>query len=120
MYLRRIMMEQPILSIYIATYNRKEILLASVKKLLSLSSDEFDIYILDDQSNDGTMDALAELNDVRVHVYCNEQRVGCHKDGVMPNWLKLAELCDGVFSFHLNDRDYIDSSLQLFEQINIA
>lgn len=101
-------MEQPILSIYIATYNRKEILLTSVKKLLSLSSDEFDIYILDDQSNDGTMDALAELNDIRVHVYCNEQRVGCHKDGVMPNWLKLAEVCDGIFSFHLNDRDYID------------
>lgn len=97
-----------ILSIYIATYNRKQILLDKIEKLLKIESDKFNIYVLDDASNDGTVEMLKKIDDVRLHIIVNKSRMGLQKDGVMQNWFHLLEACDGLFSFHLNDRDYID------------
>lgn len=47
-----------ILSIFIATYNKKEIVINKIKKLLKLKSNEVNVYVLDAASNDGTADAL--------------------------------------------------------------
>lgn len=46
------------LSVFIATYNRKNILVNKVKELLKKQSNGFNIYVLDDASNDGTVEAL--------------------------------------------------------------
>lgn len=97
-----------VLSIYIATYNRKEILRKKIQELLSINSDEFNIWVLDDKSSDGTYEMLLEIKDVRLHVLRNEQRQGILKDGAMKNWYILLEKCDGVFGFHLNDRDVVN------------
>ena len=51
------MNERPILSIFIATYNRKEILLDKIRSLLDIKSDDFNVLVLDDMSTDGTVDA---------------------------------------------------------------
>ncbi len=40
------------LSIYIATYNRKEILRRKIDEMLAIKSDDFDVWVLDDCSND--------------------------------------------------------------------
>ena len=102
-------MEQNIiLSIYIATYNRKQVLVDKLKSLLSLDSNEFDIFVLDDGSDDGTMEALGRFHDKRLHVEQNAERQGLKKNGVMQNWYRLMEMVDGKFAFHLNDRDLID------------
>lgn len=103
------MNERPILSIFIATYNRKEILLDKIRSLLRIKSDDFDILVLDDVSTDGTVDALKAIDDSRIRVFQNEERNGTIKDGVMQNWYRLLEMCDGQFAFHLNDRDLIDA-----------
>lgn len=103
------MNERPILSIFIATYNRKEILLDKIRSLLKIKSDDFDILVLDDMSTDGTVDALKSINDSRIRVSQNKKRNGTLKDGVMQNWYRLLEMCDGQFAFHLNDRDLIDT-----------
>ena len=103
------MNERPILSIFIATYNRKEILLGKIRSLLEIKSDDFDILVLDDMSTDGTVDALKSINDSRIRVFQNKERNGTLKDGVMQNWYRLLEMCDGQFAFHLNDRDLIDT-----------
>ncbi len=99
-----------ILSIYIATYNRKEILLRKIKDLLGLKLDEFDIWVLDDCSSDGTFDALNQVEDEKLHIIHNTTRQGVEEDGAMPNWYKLLESVDGLFAFHLNDRDNINVS----------
>lgn len=99
-----------ILSIFIATYNRKEIVVNKIKKLLKIQSNEFNVYVLDDASSDGTVDALKQIKDSRFHVGRNSERMGVLKDGAMPNWYRLLEMCDGKFALHLNDRDSIDSS----------
>ena len=96
-----------ILSIYIATFNRRDTILKKVKRLLSIPSTGFDVWILDDCSDDGTYEALRTITDDRLHLLRNKIRQGPLEDGVMPNWFKLAESCDGQFCFHLNDRDHI-------------
>lgn len=96
------MNERPILSLFIVTYNRKEILLDKIRHLLEIKSDDFDVLIRDDMSTDGTADVLKAIGDSRVRVFQN-------KDGVMQNWYHLLEMCDGQFAFHLNDRDLIDT-----------
>ena len=68
------MNERPILSIFIATYNRKEILLDKIRSLLEIKSDDFDILVLDDMSTDGTVDALKSVNDSRIRVSQNKER----------------------------------------------
>lgn len=100
--------KKPILSIYIATYNRKNILLQSIKNIFEFPSDDFDIWVLDDCSDDGTFEELNKIQDSRLHVLKNDERQGCLIDGAMPNWFLLAEKCDGIFSIHLNDRDILD------------
>lgn len=99
-----------ILSIFIATYNRKEVVVNKIKELLKIQSDEFNVYVLDDVSSDGTADALRQINDSRLRIDRNNERVGISKDGAMPNWYHLLEMCDGKFALHLNDRDLIDSN----------
>lgn len=102
--------ENVILSIFIAKYNRKEIVVNKIKELLRIQSNEFDIFVLDDASGDGTTDALKQIKDLRLHIGTNSERVGILKDGAMPNWYHLLEMCDGDFALHLNDRDLIDSN----------
>lgn len=105
------------LSIYIATYNRKEILKKKIDKILEINSNDFDVWILDDCSDDGTSEMLSSVADKRLHCIRNKERVGIQKDGVMPNWYKLLEVCDGRFALHLNDRDvfYTEKLIDLIE-----
>lgn len=56
------MSERPILSIFIATYNRKKILLDKIRKLLEINSNDFDVYILDDMSTYGIVDVLKKIS----------------------------------------------------------
>lgn len=113
--------EMVTLSIYIATYNRKNILKAKVKEILSVMSEDFNIWILDDCSDDGTYEMLLTIRDKRLNVVRNSERVGIKKDGAMPNWYVLLEKCDGKFALHLNDRDvfYADKLLGLIRFLKL-
>jgi len=102
------MTKNPILSIFIATYNRKEILMKKLNDILGIPSADFDVFVLDDGSDDGTFDAIQGIKDTRLHAEQNIERQGLKENGVMQNWYRLLEMCDGQFAFHLNDRDLID------------
>ena len=106
-----------VLSIYIATYNRKNILIKKIKEILNVRSKEFDVWVLDDCSDDGTYETLVNISDERLHVIRNKERIGIKEDGVMPNWFTLLENCDGKFAMHLNDRDifYADKLIGLIK-----
>lgn len=99
-----------IVSIFMVTYNRKEIVVNKIKELLKIQSNEFNVYVLDDASSDGTVDALQQIKDLRLYADRNSERKGILKDGAMPNWYRLLEMCNGIFALHLNDRDLIDSN----------
>lgn len=106
-----------ILSIYIATYNRVSIIKKKIVDILTLKSNDFNIWVLDDCSDDGTYEELKKIDDFRLNVIRNTERKGCLKDGAMTNWYYLLEKCDGQFALHLNDRDilHIDKLLDFIE-----
>lgn len=104
------MIKNHILSIFIATYNRKEILMKKLNDILGIPSEEFDVFVLDDGSNDRTFEAIQGIKDHRLHADQNIERQGLKENGVMQNWYRLLEKCDGQFAFHLNDRDLVDTA----------
>lgn len=58
---------RPLLSICIATYNRRELILKLVRDLLAVDG-SFEVCVQVDGSNDGTMEALSRLTDARLRV----------------------------------------------------
>ena len=78
--------------------------------ILGIPSDEYDVFVLDDGSDDGTLEAIQGIKDHRLHADQNIERQGLKENGVMQNWYRLLEKCDGQFAFHLNDRDLIDTA----------
>lgn len=102
-------MGNTVLSVYTATYNRKDILEKKVRQILNIKSNDINYFVLDDCSDDGTYEMLLGFSDPRLHVLRNETNQGGQLDGVMQNWYHLLEACDGQFAFHLNDRDIVNS-----------
>ncbi|MDE7222312.1 MAG: glycosyltransferase [Acetatifactor sp.] len=74
-----------------------------VTHLLSVDSDEIEVVVVDDHSNDGTMEMLGNIKDKRLHVYYEEVQTGgggC--------WFDTFEQGSGEWLFHILDRDWID------------
>lgn len=94
---------EPLLSICIPTYNRKCLVFALVKKLLSFSGD-FEICVHVDGSSDNTFQSLCELNDVRLRVRLSENRgrAGALRSAV--------DCSNGRFCMVFDDDDELDAS----------
>ncbi len=91
-----------LLSIVIATYNRKEVLYELITSLLKNDSDEFDIVVTDNCSTDGTFEMLQSIKDKRLVVKRN--------DSPLPglnNMIESLYNADGKYAFYCNDRDII-------------
>ena len=71
------MIEKKKIVAIVVTYNRKELLLECLRALLTQSVNEFDIFVIDNASTDGTADALKELiADERVQYYNTGSNIG--------------------------------------------
>ena len=65
-------MNQYVLSVCIPTYNRADLVVACVEKLLKCDNPKLEIVVSDDVSPDDTVERLKKINDERFHMYCNE------------------------------------------------
>lgn len=96
----------PLVTVYITTKNRKQLLERAIKSVLEQSWSNIEIIVCDDCSNDGTQDLLAQ--------YEMSQR-----DGVLFNWFtnlsslgasvsrnKAIKMASGDFITGLDDDDY--------------
>ena len=57
-------MMEPLISVYIPTYNRLELLKRAVQSVQNQTYKNFEIIIVDDNSSDGTQDFLVGLTKV--------------------------------------------------------
>ncbi|WP_445781344.1 glycosyltransferase family 2 protein [Shewanella sp.] len=61
--------KEPLISIYIPTYNRKELLInRSIKSILNQTYKNFELVVCDDGSEDGTYEAVKALTDSRIRL----------------------------------------------------
>ncbi|NDK92296.1 glycosyltransferase [Gordonia desulfuricans] len=60
--------DSPLLTVLIPVYNAAPYIVAAVRSVLSQGVDDLEVLIVDDGSTDGSVDALAEIDDPRVRV----------------------------------------------------
>jgi len=109
-------MDKKKLSVYLVTYNRKEYLEKCIRSVLAQSYTEFDLYILDNCSDDGTEQMVKSIEDERIHYIRHEKNIG----GV-GNINYAISICETEFFVIFHDDDimfpnFLESELQFLEQ----
>ncbi|BAL82299.1 hypothetical protein SELR_05910 [Selenomonas ruminantium subsp. lactilytica TAM6421] len=91
-----------VLSICIALHNRSSVVNEHIRDLLSVTDDRFDIIVSDSSDEGKDLQSLYSYDDARVKLY----KIDADTPAMM-NWKSALDHADGIFSFHLNDRDVI-------------
>ena len=68
---------EPLVSVIMPTYNRKNIIQKAIKSVLNQSYQNFELIIIDDGSTDSTAGLLKSINDKRVKIFNNNKNRGC-------------------------------------------
>ena len=95
------------ISILIPTYNRKEYIKECILSAINQDYSNFEIIIVDNQSDDGTWEICKELSkiDCRIKIFQNKTNIG-----PVLNWLRCAKEASGEYSKILFSDDILDKS----------
>jgi len=102
---------RPLVSVIIAAYNARPWLRASVESILNQSYDNLEIFVVDDGSTDGTLDAVADIHDRRLHL----RRQGHAYKSTALN--RILEEARGEF-FAIQDADDLSHSARIEQQVH--
>jgi glycosyltransferase involved in cell wall biosynthesis len=95
-----------LVTVYITTYNRQELLKKAIDSVLNQTYDAIEIIVADDDSNDGTQDYLQEQQSKGVLTAVlnttNTSRGACYGRN------KAIEMAKGVFITGLDDDDHFE------------
>jgi glycosyltransferase involved in cell wall biosynthesis len=111
-------MIQPLISICIPTFNRKEKLKRAIKSALNQDYSNFEVIVSDNSSTDGTEFYIRDefKNEERLKYFKNDKNVG-----MVSNWRLCIERAIGKYYIILDDDNYfifnsfITESVQLIE-----
>ena len=79
-------------SIILPVYNGGALIKACVQSILNQSYKDFNLIVLDNCSNDGTVQYLKSLKDERIIIYSTEKNVG-----IVGNWKRILEILTHEF-----------------------
>ena len=97
------MEKEIVLSICVSAYNRKEMTCRNIKKMLRYPGEDIEIIVSDNASEDGTYEALQQIEDGRLRIYRNEVNIG-----LGGNSLRLMAYARGKYVTIINERDWMD------------
>lgn len=103
-------MKKPFLSVLITTYNRKNLLLQTIKSVQNQNFDDYEIIISDDGSNDGTNELCKDLcqKDKRIFYTKNTR----YKKGPNGNKNNALDNARGEFVMFLdNDDELLENAI---------
>lgn len=92
----------PFVSIVIATYNRRDLVLRTVASALEQDLEELEVIVSDDGSTDGTVAMLRGIQDPRLRIHGNTQNTG-----VWANWAAALRMARGRYVVFLGDDDLL-------------
>ena len=105
-------MMEPLISVYLPTYNRLELIKMAVQSIQNQTYKNFEIIIVDDNSSDGTQEFLEKIarEDSRVRYFLKNKNSGaCTSRNI------AIDLANGEFITGLDDDDYfLPQRLELF------
>lgn len=98
------MTEHPLVSVLMTTYNREQYLPEAIESVLASCYKNFELIIVDDNSNDGTLNIAKayETKDKRIKVYVNENHLGDYA-----NRNQAASYAGGKYLKFVDSDDYI-------------
>ena len=87
-------------SICIPTYNGAEFVAKAIESILAQTFADFELLVVDDNSDDATMDTVRSFTDSRLRICQNEERLG-----IPGNWNRCLALARGEYIcvFHQDD-----------------
>ncbi len=109
--------KNPLISVYVPTYNRKEILLnRALPSILGQTYKNIEVIIVDDGSKDGTYEAVSEIKDPRIKVIRSNRSKYRYPNKSFYHWLagpvEAANLgiqnCKGLWIARNDDDDIWD------------
>ncbi len=83
---------RPRVSVGIPAYNGEKFIGATVESVLAQTWADFELYIIDDASTDGTLDRIRRFSDQRLRIISNEKNIG--QEG---NWNRILREARGDF-----------------------
>jgi len=95
-------MDELILTVIVSTYNRSDLLMKNLKRMLKCRSSRVEFIIGDNASTDDTWEKIQPIEDSRVRKYHNDFNFNVYNMGL------LTEYAKGKYSIFVNDRDYIE------------
>ena len=111
-------MNQPLLSIIMPTFNRKEFLLEAIDSVIRQSYQNFELLIFDDCSTYDIAE-FVDFKDRRIRLFRNSQNLGQAANVIQALKIAKGEL---VCIFHDDDimsDDYISSFVRVFEEHDV-
>ena len=95
----------PLVSIVIPVYNRENVILETIDSALSQDYPNFEVVVVDNNSNDKTLKKISLRKDERLKVFRNNRNIG-----PVRNWAKAIEYANGEFVKILWSDDLIEES----------
>lgn len=106
----------PLVSVVLATYNRRELLRASLRSVLDQTYRHLEVIVVDDGSTDGTEELIAELADSRIRYYRQPQNAGRSRARNRALSLVQGDFVAFQDSDDLFDLDKIETQLKIFAE----
>lgn len=85
-------MPTPVVSVCIPSYNIEKYIDITIESVLSQTYEDFELLIVDDNSNDKTLDIIKRYNDDRIRIIINEDNLGPQE-----NWNKALKEAKGRY-----------------------
>jgi len=108
----------PKVSVFIPVYNTEKYVGQAIESILNQTYKDFELIILDDCSTDKTYEIAQSYSkkDTRIKLYRNDNNLG-----MMPNWIKGINLCNGKYFGKLDADDYwmpetIETSVKILDE----
>jgi glycosyltransferase involved in cell wall biosynthesis len=95
------MTESPKVTVVIPVYNREKYLGIAVDSILSQTFPDFELLVIDDGSNDGSIAVVRSYGDPRIRLVCNDTNLG-----VSPTRNKGIQLARGEYLAFLDSDDW--------------
>lgn len=122
--------ENPLVTVYIATYNRGELLVQrAVPSVLEQTYSNFELWIIGDCCTDDTEELVSQINDPRIRFFNLPARVARYPDRVENHWFagsvvpsnRAFELARGKWIARIDDddvwtADHIESLLRFAQE----
>lgn len=96
-------MSKFLLSICIPTCNRKEVLVATIEKLLTCKDDRFSITISDNQSEDGLIEEISKIDSNRLFVLSTPPKIAAYA-----NYNQVIQIAQAEYVLHVLDKEKIN------------